>query len=231
MSSEAKAHKSAGPVELWNVWNETTARMWPSLLEYGKEASRASFGLYTFWMRSAGLAPRPLKTSPFDPAGMWKLWTDAAFDIWRTTIETSTCAVGTFYRANEELSQNLQIPTRSDITHLKGLVISLEERVYTIEDAFVDFEDGYAKVTTDQVVEALAKHLERVEDKLETLDTLSSSTHQRTEKLEDLAGRLERVEDKLNILLRALEKIEARAYPEAIESSNGANGHHNSQKA
>src|SRR5689334_710739 len=69
MSSEAKAHKSAGPVELWKVWNDTTIRMWPSLLECGKEASRASFGLYTFWMRSAGIAQRQLKTSPIDPAG------------------------------------------------------------------------------------------------------------------------------------------------------------------
>lgn len=215
MPSEANAHKSTDPLELWKDWNETITRMWPGLLAYEKEAFRVSFGLYNFWMKSAGVAQRQLKASPIDPAEVWKQWTDVIFDLWRTATETSTSAVGTFYRVNEELFQNLQLPTRSVVTRLEEFVASLEERVYTIEDALMHLEDGYLKVATDQVGEPLAEHLERVDDKR---DVLSSSTLQRTEMLGDLAGRLERVDDKLNILLAALKKIEARACPEATDS-------------
>jgi hypothetical protein len=144
-------------------------------------------------------------------------------------IESYTSAARAFYLLNKEMFQHLQIPTRSDIVGVAGLVVSLEERVYTIEDAFVNFEDCYLKVATDQVVEGLAGHLERVEGKLDTLDALSSIL-QRTEVIGDLAGRLEQVEGKLNLLLVALEKIEARAYPESVGSSDGGEVRRNTQK-
>ncbi len=226
MLSETNAHMPTDLMELWRDWNETIIRIWPSLLECGQEASRASLGFYTFWMKGAGIARGQLKTSPVDPVEVWKQWTDAVFDIWRAAMETSTGVVGTFYWVHEELFKQLQLPTRSDITRLEGHIASLEERVYTIEEAFVHFEDGYLKVATDQVEEALAEYLERVAGKLDTLDVLSSSSIQRTEMLKDLAGRLERVEDKLNILLETWQKLEARAQPEAIKPGDGGEIRH-----
>lgn len=230
MSGEANAYNSTNPLQLWKDWHETTARMWLSPLACMEEVSGASLGLYNFWMKNAREAQRQLMNSIIDPVEMWKQWTYAVSDVWRVAIETSTGAVGAFYRGNEELFQDLQLPTRSDFVRLEGHIVSLEERIYTIEDALIYFEDGYLKATTDQVVEVLVERLERAEDKLNTFDLPSSSTFQQTEMLEDLAGRLERVEDKLNILLAALEKIEARAYPEAIASADGSEVLHKNTK-
>jgi len=120
---------------------------------------------------------------------------------------------------NAVLFQKFQIPTRSDLACVAKLVASLEERIYTFEDAFVNVEDGYLKVATDQVVEGLAEHLGRVEDKLDTLDA-RTSTLQQVEMIGDLAERMAQVEDKLNTLLASLEQIKAKAYLESIGSSN-----------
>jgi hypothetical protein len=221
VSNEANAHNSTDPVELWKDWNETTTRMWSSVLDNGEEA-RDPFGLYSLWMM---------------PVTFFKQWYNATSWTWARLveevmnseqflkadcqfIEASMSVVRTSHPVNEVMVQNLQLSARSDISQVAKLVVSLEERVYTIEDAFVNFEDGYLKVATDQVVEGLAGHLERVEGKLDTLDALSSIL-QRTEEIGELAERLERVEGKLNRLLVALEKIEAGAYPESVWSSNG----------
>ena len=221
VSSETNAHDSTDPKHLWKVWNETT-RMQPDTLESGGEAYGDFFDLYHFWMKGVGVAQGQLKSSPLriiDPVEVWKLWADATVDAWRTSIEVYTASVRAFYLVSKKISQNFQIPTRSDIARVEELVASLEERVYTIEDAFVNFEDSYLKVVTDQMVEGLAGHLERVENKLHILDA-RSSIPQQTEVLEDLAERLERVEGKLNVLLVALEEIKARGSAEATEPSS-----------
>lgn len=218
MSSETNAHDSTDSIHLWKVWNETT-RMQPDTLESGREAYGDFFDLYHFWMKGVGVAQGQLKISSsgiFDPMESWKLWADATVDAWRTSMEVYTAAVRAFYLVSKKISRNLQIPTRSDIARVEELVVSLEERVYTIEDAFVNFEDSYLKAVTDQMVEGLAGHLERVENKLHTLDA-RPSIPQQTEVLEDLVERLERVEGKLNVLLVALEEIKARESAEAAE--------------
>jgi hypothetical protein len=210
VSNKANAHNSTEPVELWKDWNEKTTRMRSSILDSRKEAYKDSFDFYNLWMR---------------PVTFFKLWYDATSEVWAQVarevmnseqfleancqfIEAYMSVVRTSLLVNEGIFQNLQISTRADTAQVAKLVDSLEERVYTIEDAFVNFEDGYLKAATDQMVEELGGHLERVEGKLDTLDALSSILQQ-TEAIGDLAGRLERVEGKLNTLLVALEKIEA----------------------
>jgi hypothetical protein len=134
-------------------------------------------------------------------------------------IETYMSLVRASLLVNTVMFQKFQIPTRSDLAYVAKLVTSLEERVYTFEDAFVNVEDGYLKMATDQVVEGLVEHLGRVEDKLDTLDARTSILQQ-DEMIGDLAERMTQVEDKLNILLSSLKQIEAKAYLEYIRSSN-----------
>src|SRR5439155_15851268 len=55
VSSDANAHNSTDLMELWKDWNETTIRMWSRILDSGKGAYGNPFGLYNFWMRSAGV--------------------------------------------------------------------------------------------------------------------------------------------------------------------------------
>jgi exonuclease VII small subunit len=174
MSSETNAHNSTDPTAIWKDWNETTARMWPGILDNGKEAHRTPFpfDLYNFWMKSAGGANEQSKASPssnIDPMKVWKMWADATAGVWSTTIDAYTHTLRTFCLINDAMLQNIQIPTRSNMTQMATSVAALEERVYTLEDAFVHFEDAYLKATTDQKLEDLTGRLQRIEDKLNTL--------------------------------------------------------------
>lgn len=121
----------------------------------------------------------------------------------------------TSHLVNEAMFPNCRLPTHPDVAQVAKLVSSLEERVYAIEDALVDFEDGDLKVASAQTVEKLEGHLEGVDGKQDTSDTLVSIPQQ-TEVIEDLAKRLERMEGKMDVLLAALAKFEANRYPEAL---------------
>jgi len=267
------------PMELWRQWNETTSKMWSTVLERGQEASIDPYGLYQLWLKNIGEVQEQLKVGPsgmMNPAEVWKQWLDATMEVWsrsaevgkdslelatrwqkiaeeisarilsgeirstdpftffkqwydamsetwsqvvgdvisserfmeanRQFIEAYTNAVRMSNRVNEEALKNLQIPTRSDIARVAELVVSLEEKVDTIDDAFEGFEDSYSKMATGEAVESLAEHLGHVESKLNTLPVAL----EKIEALGGLEGRLDQVESKLDTLLLALEKNGSR---------------------
>lgn len=172
MSSNANEHDSTNPTKLWKDWNETTASMWPGILNSEKEAYRNPFSLYHLWLKSVGTTHEQLKTNSsriIDPMEMWKQWSNATVDVWNTTVEAYTSTLRAFYNINDAMLQNIQIPTNSDMAQVAAFVAALEERVYTLEDAFVNFEDDYLKANTDQMLEDLTGRLKRVEDKLDIL--------------------------------------------------------------
>ncbi len=74
-----------------------------------------------------------------------------------------------FKRNSEEYLKSLQLPVRSDITRVAGLVINLEDKVDRIEEVLEDFEYTSAKPATADSVEALEGRLDRVEGKLDRL--------------------------------------------------------------
>src|ERR687890_1490022 len=74
-----------------------------------------------------------------------------------------------FKRNSEEYLKNLQLPVRSDITRIAGLVVNLEEKVDRIEEVLEDFEYGYAEPATSESVKQLETRLDRVEGKLDRL--------------------------------------------------------------
>jgi len=74
-----------------------------------------------------------------------------------------------FKRNSEEYLKNLQLPVRSDITRIAGLVVNLEEKVDRIEEVLEDFEYGYAEPATSESVKELETRLDRVEGKLDRL--------------------------------------------------------------
>jgi polyhydroxyalkanoic acid synthase PhaR subunit len=76
-----------------------------------------------------------------------------------------------FSRRSEEYLKSLQVPVRSDITRVAGLVVALEDKVDRLEEAFEEFEYGYAKPATAEEVGGLEKRLDRVEGKLDRLLT------------------------------------------------------------
>jgi len=184
-------------------------------------------GLTTQWLEMMEEARAKLfqgGTIPADPFTFFKQWYDASSETWSEIVGEMIGAekfveiasqfmdsYTSFYqiarRQNEEYFRNLQLPTRSDIARVAGLVVEMEEKVDRIEDAFEDFEDGYSKVATLEAVESLDGRLESVEKKLDALP--SSLEKMKAEAVGGLESRLSSVESKLEAFPAALEKIEA----------------------
>lgn len=84
-------------------------------------------------------------------------------------LERYTTFYKLFRRNAEESLSVLQLPTRSDIARVANLVISLEDKVDRIEEAFENFEYGYTQPATAESVQTLEGRIDRVENKLDQL--------------------------------------------------------------
>jgi pyruvate/2-oxoglutarate dehydrogenase complex dihydrolipoamide acyltransferase (E2) component len=84
-------------------------------------------------------------------------------------LESYTTFYNVFKRKAEEQLGTLQMPSRADISRVAGLVISLEDKVDRIEEAFEDFEYGYTEPASSASVEQLEERIDRVEGKLDKL--------------------------------------------------------------
>ena len=277
MPEEANDKSSNDPPGSRRQWYDASSRVWPNVVDGGKETYVDPYGVYQSWLKNMGEARVQMKANFFgmmDPKEAWQRWFDGMTEEWRSTaqmgadplgitthmlemmeearakmqaegnfpadpftffkqwydatneawakaigevigtekfmegvsrfIESYTSFHRTFRRASEEYFRNLQLPTRSDVARVAELVIALEEKVERIEDAFEDFEDGYAHLATSETVAGLAEQLERVESKA----------------VEGLAKRLDQVESKLDKVLATLKKIEAKEQAESSKPTN-----------
>ena len=208
------------PKEAWQRWFDGMIEEWRSTAQMGADP----LGLTTHMLEMIEEARAKMQAEgnfPADPFTLFKQWYDATNEAWAKAIgevigtekfmegvsrfiESYTSFHRTFRRASEEYFRNLQLPTRSDVARVAELVIALEEKVERIEDAFEDFEDGYAHLATSETVAGLAEQLERVESKA----------------VEGLAKRLDHVESKLDKVLATLKKIEAKEQAESSKPTN-----------
>jgi polyhydroxyalkanoic acid synthase PhaR subunit len=109
-----------------------------------------------------------------------------------------------FKRNSEEYLKSLQLPVRSDISRVAGLVINLEDKVDRIEEVLEDFEYTPAKPATADSIEALEGRIGNIESALERVSR-SGSEAATAESVRTLDARLDGVEGKLDRLLAALE--------------------------
>ena len=171
--------------ELWQRWFELSADSWKKSAEMGQSAME----VLPRWMQMldearinllAGGAP------PSDPLQLTTQWYNATSgpfsDFVGDVIEREEFLepssrflqhYASFYkvfkRNSEEYHKNLQLPVRSDISRIAGLVVNLEEKVDRIEEVLEDFEYGYAEPATTESVRGLETRLDRVEGKLDRL--------------------------------------------------------------
>lgn len=97
-----------------------------------------------------------------------------------------------FKRNSEEYLKNLQLPARSDVTRVAGLVVALEDKVDNIEALLEDLGDAATATAAIEApdnasaasVKALEKRLDGIESKLDRLDTVET-------KLDSLLAALE----------------------------------------
>jgi polyhydroxyalkanoic acid synthase PhaR subunit len=174
-----------GVGDLWRRWFELSLDSWERSAEMGQNALE----VLPRWMQMldeartnllAGGAP---PSDPLQIAAQWYNATSGPFsDFVGDVIEREEFlepssrflqSYASFYkvfkRNSEDNLKNLQLPVRSDISRIAGLVVNLEEKVDRIEEVLEDFEYGYAEPATTESIERLETRLDRVEGKLDRL--------------------------------------------------------------
>jgi polyhydroxyalkanoic acid synthase PhaR subunit len=175
------------PRELWRRWFDATVESWEKSAELGGEMLNMT-PRYLEMLDQARTNLMSAESFPKDPlefAVQWYNATSGPFsDFVQDVIEREEFleqgsrwlqSYASFYkvfsRRSEEYLKSLQLPVRSDITRVAGLVVALEDKVDRLEEAFEEFEYGYAKPATAEEVGGLEKRLDRVEGKLDRLLT------------------------------------------------------------
>jgi polyhydroxyalkanoic acid synthase PhaR subunit len=174
-----------GVQDMMQRWSEASTATWQKSTELGQNA----LDLLPRWTqmleeaRDNLLVGGNLPADPLQFATQWYNATSGPFsDFIGDVIEREEFlepssqflqSYASFYKVfkhnSEEYLKSLQLPVRSDITRVAGLVINLEDKVDRIEEVLEDFEYTPAKPATADSVEALEGRLGRVEGKLDRL--------------------------------------------------------------
>jgi e3 binding domain len=182
---DAYAAGNADPRELWRRWFDATVESWEKSAELGQEMLEIT----PRWMEMVDQARANLMSMgsfPKDPLEFAVQWYNATSGPFSEFVQDALeqerflepasrwmQSYASFYKVfrdrSEEYLKNLQVPVRSDITRVAGLVVALEDKVDRIEEAFEEFEYGYAKPATAEELGELEKRLDRVEGKLDRL--------------------------------------------------------------
>ncbi|MGH3106911.1 MAG: E3 binding domain-containing protein [Rubrobacteraceae bacterium] len=175
----------ADPRELWRRWFDASVESWEKSAELGGEMLNMTPRYFEMLeqartnLMSAGSFPK----DPLEFAVQWYNATSGPFsEFIQDVIEREEFLepasewlqhYASFYklfaRRSEEYLKSLQVPVRSDITRVAGLVVALEDKVDRLEEAFEEFEYGYAKPATAEELGELEKRFDRVEGKLDRL--------------------------------------------------------------
>lgn len=202
--AERGAAGTASSQEIWQQWMEATSEAWRRVFGIGALLAR----LTPHWAEmTEGVSKEIFEggNPPTDPLDFYLRWYNATnvplsnmirdiledesfLEDSRRFLENYASLEQVFQRASEEYFSYLQLSTRSDSTRVAGLVVGLDAKVDRLEEAFEEFEHGYATPATAEAVEAL-------EDRVKELER----------KLDDNRSGLQRVEGKLDQLLSALD--------------------------
>lgn len=245
------ATDGAGVVDTWRRWSEMSADGWRK----GGELGRNAMEILPRWVRMLEQAQSNLVSEgapPADPlqfATRWYNATSGPFsDFVGELLEREEFlkpssqflqSYASFYKVSkhnsEEYLKNLQLPVRSDVTRIAGLIVALEDKVDGIEEMLEDLGDAGAtaaaieapEIASAESVRALEKTLKRIQKTSADAATAESvaSLEERiggiesaldrvaeagsgaasADSVQALEGRLGSVEDKLDRLLTAFE--------------------------
>ena len=219
--------------DIWNTWFEATVGAWRKAAEMGGDP----LGLTTQWLEMMEETRKRIMAGdilPTDPFTFFQKWYEATSETWAKVVDDMLSSekfiesaspfieiysnfVKTLHRANEEFFSNLQLPTRSDLARVAGLVVAMDEKVDKLEDALENLEDERSQESpllrsANEAIGGLEGRLGKVENKLDTLSTALG----KNEAVKSLDGRLGRVENKLDTLSASLEKSEAAGTVEGL---------------
>ncbi len=248
--------------DLWQRWSEAAT----DSLQKGAELGQNAMEIMPRWMQMLEEAQNNLlaagspPTDPLQLATQWYNATSGPFsDFVGDVIEREEFLepssrflqnYASFYkvykRNSEEYLKNLQLPVRSDITRVAGLIVNLEDKVDRIEEVLEDFEYGNAEPATAESVQALETTLkgiqktsadaataeavasleERIGGIESTLDRLTEAGPGAAspESVQTLEGRLDSVENKLDRLLAVLENNTQNGGSQSVAQVAETNG-------
>ena len=184
----ANGTESAGkadPRELWRRWFDASVESWEKSAELGGEMMNLT-PRYFEMLEQARTNLMNVGSFPKDPLEFAVHWYNATSGPFSEFIqdviereeflepasewlEHYASFYKLFARRSEEYLKSLQVPVRSDITRVAGLVVALEDKVDRLEEAFEEFEYGYAKPATAEELGELEKRFDKVEGKLDRL--------------------------------------------------------------
>ena len=231
MAPMASAGSMGGAMdpERMNKWLEEASRSWQKSAQVGSEMISAA----PRWIQLMEQARDNMMNAeggvPSDPLQFVVQWYNATsgplsefvqdllerdefLEPSSRFLESYARAYKIFSRSSEEYLSALQLPTRSDITRIATLIVALEDKVDRIEEAFEDFEYGYATPATAEEVQSLENRIDQLDRKLgKKLDegATNASGYATAESVSSLDGRIDGVESKLDRLLTAVEALQA----------------------
>jgi exonuclease VII small subunit len=218
--ADAVAGQAVEAQNLWKQWFEAMSDSWQKAAALGTEAVH----LTPRWlamldqMRNNFLTAEGYPTDPLQFATRWYNATsgplsdfigdlierEEILDVSSQFLQSYASFYRVFRRDSEEYLKALQIPVRSDLARVAGLVVALEDKIDRLEEAFEDFEYGYAEPATAESLQSVEERIERLEQALERIEggAADAATADSVSKLEQ---RLDGVEAKIDRLLTALE--------------------------
>ena len=200
--SDAAAGRAVEVQNLWNQWFEAAQESWQKSLAVGQEAVE----LTPRWistldqirnnlLSAGGIPTDPLQLStrlynatsgPLSDFVGDLIEREDILDVSSQFLQSYASFYKVFRRNSEEYLKNLSIPVRSDITRVAELVLSLEDKIDRIEEAFEDFEDGQAALAQDSSaqdggniegrIEGIEQRLGNVEGKIDQILAALEST-------------------------------------------------------
>ena len=171
---------------LWKQWFEASQDSWQKAAGLGREAVELAPRWVAMWdqIRNNLLSAEGYPTDPLQFATRWYNATSGPFsdflgdliereemlDISSHLLQHYASFYKVFRRNSEEYLKSLQIPVRSDITRVAGLVVALEDKVDRLEEAFEDFEYGYAEPATAESVGNVETRIANLENRIESVE-------------------------------------------------------------
>jgi exonuclease VII small subunit len=215
--ADAAAGQVAEAQNLWKQWFEANQEFWQKATKVGEEAVDLAPRWFAMLdqIRNNLLSAEGYPTDPLQFATRWYNATsgplsdfvgdlierEEILDVSSQFLQNYASFYKVFRRNSEEYLKGLSVPVRSDITRVAGLVVALEDKMDRLEEAFEDFEYGYASPATAESVQGIEERIGRLEDTLERVEGSGAGD----DSTSGLERRLDDVEGKLDQILTALQ--------------------------
>ncbi len=185
LAAAGSSDGGAAAQETWRKLFDSSVESWQKSVSLGQEM----LGMAPRWFAMLEQARGNLASArslPKDPLEFSVQWYDATsgpfsefvndviereefLEFGSRWLRSYASLYKVFSRQSEEYLKALQLPVRSDITRVAGLVIALEDKVDRIEEAFEDLEEATPDTKAAGESDELKERLDRVEGKLDRL--------------------------------------------------------------